>query len=170
MIYFTSDWHLGHERIIHSCNRPFDTVEEMNRKIIDNINSTVGNKDTLYILGDVSLGMPKADVEKILRKLKCKKVLIKGNHDPNYDVSIFSGIYDYREIKHNGRRIILMHYPLMFWRDMEIGTIHLHGHMHSDNEYNQGQKNKALLRYDVGVDANDFKPISVESILDFFNL
>jgi len=85
MIYFTSDWHLGHKKIIDSCNRPFDAVEEMNEKIINNINSVIRNKDTLYILSVISLGMPKAETEKILRKLKCKKVLIKGNHDLNYD-------------------------------------------------------------------------------------
>jgi len=63
-----------------------------------------------------------------------------------------------------------MHYPLMMWKDMELGTIHLHGHIHSNKDYNQKQKENGLLRYDVGIDANDFKPVSVEEILGFFDL
>lgn len=170
MIYFTSDLHLGHEKIISSCNRPFDNAYDMNKSIIESINDVVTNKDILYILGDISLGMPKSDAEKLLRKLKCKKVLIKGNHDPNYDKSIFSGIYDYKEIKYNGRHIVLMHYPLMSWKDMELGTIHLHGHLHSNEDYNIDQRENGLLRYDVGVDVNNYKPVSIEDILMFFNL
>ena len=28
MIYFTADLHLGHENIMHLCNRPFNNIEE----------------------------------------------------------------------------------------------------------------------------------------------
>lgn len=55
MIYFTSDLHLGHMAIIHMKNRPFEDVEEMNRKLISNYNSVVHKKDTVYILSGVHL-------------------------------------------------------------------------------------------------------------------
>ena len=44
-----------------------------------------------------------------------------------------------------------------------------HGHIHSkkrSNEINQWQQ---LRRFDVGVDANDYTPISLDYILDFFS-
>ena len=34
MIWFTSDLHLGHANAIQFCDRPFETVEKMNRTLI----------------------------------------------------------------------------------------------------------------------------------------
>jgi len=58
-VWFTADFHLGHKNIIRYCNRPFDTVEEMNRTILDRLNSLVKTNDFLYFLGDFCIG-PKA--------------------------------------------------------------------------------------------------------------
>ena len=46
MIYFTSNMHLGHEAVIHMCNRPFKNAEEMNQVLIHNFNSIVHKNDT----------------------------------------------------------------------------------------------------------------------------
>ena len=45
MIYFTADLHLGHRGIIAMKNRPFRTVEEMNRALIMNFNAVVSRRD-----------------------------------------------------------------------------------------------------------------------------
>jgi calcineurin-like phosphoesterase family protein len=50
-IWFTADFHLGHKNIIRYCNRPFGTVEEMNRTILDRLNNLVKANDILYFLG-----------------------------------------------------------------------------------------------------------------------
>ena len=47
--YFIADTHFFHEKIIKMCNRPFDNVEEMNRKLIENWNKKVTDDDTIYI-------------------------------------------------------------------------------------------------------------------------
>ena len=52
MMWFTADLHLGDTNILHDVDRPFDSVEEMNRKVIDAINECVAVDDRLYILGD----------------------------------------------------------------------------------------------------------------------
>ena len=53
MVYFTSDLHLGHRNIISLQYRPFESVEEMDRALIDNFNSVVKKNDTVFILGDI---------------------------------------------------------------------------------------------------------------------
>lgn len=51
-----------------------------------------------------------------------------------------------------------MHYPMVTWpKSWHFGSIHLHGHQHNKPEYNQQQKEAGILRYDVGMDANDYQ-------------
>lgn len=167
MIYFTSDLHLGHRAAISMCGRPFENAEEMNRTLIDNINARVNKTDTLYILGDIAHRTPVNEVDALIAKLNGKKILIRGNHDKQYDPRLFEGIYDFLEVHYNGQSFSLMHYPMMSWPKSHHGSIHLHGHMHNKPEYNEAQRIYGVLRYDVGVDANWFYPVSIKEILEF---
>ena len=72
-IWFTADFHLGHKNIIRYRNRPFDTVEEMNRVILERLNGLVKANDTLYFLGDFCIG-PKGRAAELRREIRCKKV------------------------------------------------------------------------------------------------
>lgn len=56
MIYFTSDLHFNHKRIIQSVGRPFANLEEMHNALVNNWNSVVNDDDTIYILGDFTIG------------------------------------------------------------------------------------------------------------------
>ena len=69
-IFFISDLHFDHANIIRYCNRPFKSKEEMNRAIIKNWNSTVKDKDSVYILGDVAFGRGHRSIDFWLKKLK----------------------------------------------------------------------------------------------------
>lgn len=173
MIYFISDMHLGHESAIRMCGRPFKNADEMNRTIIDNINAVVKADDTLYILGDICHRISVDEGNALIRQIKCKnKILIKGNHDKTWDRSLFKEICDFKEIhvEHKGKviSISLMHYPMMEWPKSFHGSFHFHGHSHNKPEYNQRMKEEGIRRYDVGVDANNFKPVSVHDVLNFF--
>ena len=173
MDFYTSDLHLGHSNILKHCNRPFDSVEQMDRALITNINNTVGMNDDLYILGDFTCyGVNRQKAIEYRNKVICKNIyLIYGNHDKNFDgLDTFKWCGTYKEVKHDKGKFVLFHYPISEWNNKFHGSIHLHGHSHNVPEYNQNNLKNGLLRYDVGVDANDFKPISSEEILNFFKL
>ena len=74
MIYFTSDLHLGYRSIIEFNNRPFESVEEMNRALIVNYNSVVTDEDTVYILGDLAYRINSDEANKLISQLKGKNI------------------------------------------------------------------------------------------------
>lgn len=78
--WFTADLHLGHEKIIELCCRPFRTVDEMNRMIIEKWNERVDPDDTVWLLGDVAMGQID-DTLKLIEQLHGNKILVAGNHD-----------------------------------------------------------------------------------------
>lgn len=79
-IYFTSDWHLGHKRIIELSYRPFATVEEMNEWLIESANRDATEHDTLIFNGDIAMGTI-ADTLPLFERVRARKVLKPGNHD-----------------------------------------------------------------------------------------
>lgn len=93
-------------------------------------------------------------------------MLINGNHDRAYNPQLFEGVYDYLEIKYKGQLFILFHYPILKWKNCEFNSIHLHGHIHSNKDYNQEQIQMKTRCLDIGVDANNYKPISIDEIMD----
>jgi len=173
MIYFTSDLHLGHRAIIPMQNRPFADVDEMNRVLIDNINAIVTPNDKLYILGDIAHHIPFDERNRLIRQIRCRnRYLIIGNHDgrdmngvPGYDPALFIWMKDYHKDSFSGQRIIMMHYPMMSWDKMRAGAIMLHGHIHAGPEYNEANIRDGICRFDVGVDANEYRPVSMDTIV-----
>ena len=171
MIYFTSDLHLGHTAVINMQQRPFETVEEMNAALIQNWNSFVHKNDTVYILGDLCHHIKVEECNELIKQLKGHKILIRGNHDKDYDTDLFDGICDFLELKGRCQTTIsLMHYPMVEWPKSRHGGIHLHGHQHNGPEYNLEMREQGINRYDVGVDANDYRPVSLEEILAFMGI
>lgn len=79
-VWFTSDTHFGHARIIELNNRPFRDVSHMNEMLVQNWNDKVKPNDHVYHLGDVALGSFEKSLSYVAR-LNGIKTLIVGNHD-----------------------------------------------------------------------------------------
>ena len=170
MIFFTSDLHFGHFGIINYCSRPFNSVEEMDAALITNWNTTVGKCDDVYILGDFTM-RPAQDAHKYIAQLNGRKYLIKGNHDKflkgRYPYKQdFEWVKDYHVLHEQGKRIILFHYPILEWDCYYRGSIHLYGHVHNSATSKKLTQFLKGLAFNVGVDCNEFYPVSINSIID----
>lgn len=177
-IYSTSDTHFGHGNIIDYENRPFATSNDMDALLIRNINERVKPADTLYHLGDFVVGQGRHKVSymaEILSSIHCDTVhLVLGNHDPRDGYSLlscgFASVSQILSVSYNEVEFVLCHYPFLEWPGFYRGSYHLHGHVHEDASYNLDMRDKHhVRRYDVGVDANRYAPVSIEEIIEFFN-
>lgn len=168
-LFFTSDWHIGHKNILTFCERPFKDVEEMQECFIDNYNSVVTNKDEVWFLGDLVLKATNEQI-KSYKLLNGKKHVIWGNHDKKYRRLLepyFESAQDYKELKYEKTRLILMHFPIYSWNGMRRGSIHLHGHSHGTlNDLNREMLETGLKRLDVGVDVHNYYPIEFSEVLN----
>lgn len=165
-IYYIADMHLGHENIIRLSNRPFDSVEEMDKVLIDNYNSVVTDEDDVYFLGDVSF--KGKDPVAYLKQMKGKKHLIVGNHDGAILKNpaarkMFEEISDYKDISDNGRRVILFHYPIAEWNGYFRNSYHIYGHIHN-NDKNEVWAYMSKLKncFNAGVDLTEFMPRTLD--------
>ena len=189
-IFFTSDWHIGHHNVIKFSKRPFRDVDHMSKVLINNYNAIVPPNGVCYFVGD--MGLCKADtLTKVVNQLNGTKVLLVGNHESRVN-SMYSKGFDVvlygARIKIAGEMVDVTHCPLRGikredttgmrgsdgtenWHkenkhvDFSVdnkGQFCLHGHIHSPNN---GKSTKISGRqFDVGVDANDYRPIAIGRI------
>lgn len=179
-IFFTSDSHYGHSNIIWMCKRPYTNVEEMNRKLIENWNNVVKPDDLVFHLGDFAFGGQPL-WRSIREQLNGNIILIKGNHDnrnlKNGCKVLFDGVYDQVKFYIENRCIYLNHYPFLCYggsyRSEKDAVFQLFGHVHSGPN-STGLDNARLkmlfpYQYDVGVDNNNYTPVSWEQIKEIIH-
>jgi calcineurin-like phosphoesterase family protein len=183
-VWFTADLHLGHANIIKFCQRPFmnpeeadaarldprgklklseETVQRHDDSLIAAINEQVAPQDTLWILGDFCLAGPE-QVAAYRDRIHCREVnLVPGNHDRRPGLGVFNRVMEQGRVEVQGQKIFLNHYPMRSWKGSFHGVWHLYGHVHG-NLMSEDQRNDWMLVRDVGVDINDYRPLSFEEI------
>lgn len=186
-VYFTSDLHFGHRNILRPtfANRPWKDEKEMGEALIENWNSVVTNEDYIFHLGDLFWFNDSRAIKKVLGRLNGKEIyLLPGNHD---DMSSYHRVDDprikiisdiatvwvhnyYKESPFKQVELFLSHCPSLTWPHRVNGAYNLFGHVHSGPSVNQNNCDKDIpywpgLQYDCGVDNNDYRPISLQDIL-----
>lgn len=196
MIYFTSDEHFYHSRVIGYCSRPFSSVEEMNESMVRRWNEIITPDDTVYCLGDFSMAF--RSVELFSPRLMGTKKLVPGNHDFCHSYHKKSRNPDNQKIwiekyKEHGWEVLaeqvvielgdnlafvdMCHHPYeddsnkgdkyQRWRPEDEGRVLLCGHIHQ--HWKTKLSPKGSLMINVGVDVWDFKPVSLTQIIELID-
>lgn len=183
-IYITSDTHYGHANICRGTTtwdltkrtsaegnvlgvRDFDTIEEMNAALIENINSIVPHDGILFHLGDWSFG-GEENIPIFRHRIKCNNIhLITGNHDHHQEKGswdwLFTSRQKYLELEVGKHlKFNLFHFNISSWNNINRGAFHLHGHQHwqSDQRFSEGRC------MDIGVDGNNLFPYKLTDVID----
>jgi calcineurin-like phosphoesterase family protein len=162
-VWFTADLHTSHRRIIEYCNRPFSSVEEMDKVLLHNFFSLVKYGDTVYYLGDLSFN--KESIVSFLNTCKSNGIkinFIEGNHDVKNRKIIEPLVETYEKqnyISVNGQGIFLCHYSMRTWHKSHFNSWQLFAHSH-------GMLKTVGKQHDVGVDNNNFYPINLYQVID----
>lgn len=162
MIYFTSDTHFSHARIIEYCDRPFASVEAMDTALVANWNACVKPNDHVIHVGDVTL-LRKPQKDKfgtlnVLRSLNGHKIVVAGNHDETPMrcwlreqgwVVIHSILVE---------DVLIQHNPHIFFKhELPEGINNvIHGHTHGTWS--------APKYFDVGIDPLKYVPIAAKDL------
>lgn len=155
-------------------------VEKHDEWLIGLWNNTVSKQDHVYIIGDFCLGN-KERTEQILKRLKGKKFLVRGNHDKSCNglERYFEWVGDIKEAKFTNNQydfidptetfcVEMCHYPMVTWNRRPHGTVHLHGHCHGSIDYFNAISSE--MRADVGFDGklSNYGLIDLETIYKYF--
>lgn len=161
-VVFTADTHFGHGGALGLFRRPFASVAEMDAALVGRWNAAVAPGDTVWHLGDfATLRTVPARAAALLERLHGAKHLIAGNNDGPGIRALpgWASVRDMAEVELDGRRLVLGHYPLRAWNGQRRGALNLHGHSH-------GRLEPLPRQVDVGVDAWDFRPVTLATVLD----
>jgi calcineurin-like phosphoesterase family protein len=153
----------------------FANVWDMNKRIIDNHNDYVAKGDIVYELGDMFLKINAKLARETRYLMNGNFYFVNGNHDQVAEQisDCFVWMKDLVRIKPKGfdtPHITLCHYAMRVWHGSHKGVWQLYGHSHGalpeDNvcphcHHTQYQ----WLSMDVGVDPNDFYPVSIETVI-----
>jgi len=125
----------------------------MDAVLIENFNSKVTKNDHTIHCGDFTFKHP----EKYIKQLNGSHTFLRGNHD-RWQGNQYHEM-DVRTIE--GQTIVCAHYAYRVWPQSHYGSWQLYGHSH-------GKLPPIGLQWDVGVDNNNYHPVSFEELKIIF--
>ena len=167
-IWVIADTHFLHDNLCKEeyCSRPKDH----NQRIFKNL-MLIPEEDLLIHLGDISMGRELDVYEWFIKPLKCRKILVKGNHDQKSNTWYLNHGWDFVcyafSDTYFSKKILFTHYP----RPANDYDYNLHGHLHN-NMYkwdNLTKENKEIVNEKhllLSCETNNYKPLKLNYIID----
>jgi len=165
-----SDPHFYHKNICTFLNydgskvRPWDDAETMTEEMIQWFNELVSDADRVYILGDVAFTA--ALMSKSVGRLKGRKVLVPGNHDPTKMRKYF-GLFDDVRGYVVKKGFIMSHIPI-HPQSLSRWKLNIHGHLHNNQVMDGGLEPWCPIDdryYNACVERTNFRPKLLDEIL-----
>lgn len=181
-LFWCSDIHDSHSKDFLLKPRGYKSADEARENLVKLWNNQIGPEATVFHLGDAVLGAGANGLEalkKLLDRLNFSEIyLMPGNHLAGYnsllkefyeDGKVISDYYGRVEIPlYQGRKvyfipnyfeitigydlIVMSHYPMAVWRDVNKSSFMLHGHCH--NNYIKGKWHSVSAKIlDVGIES-----------------
>ncbi len=165
-----SDPHFYHKNIVTFINydgtkvRPWDSADDMTEDMITWYNELVSDGDRVYILGDVAFS--NANMQATVSRLKGRKVLVPGNHEPPKMRKYFDLFDDVRGYVVK-KGFVMSHMPI-HPHSMGKWQLNIHGHLHNNTikTYSGPDLEYEDPRYYCAcVERTNFRPILLDTIL-----
>jgi len=164
-VFFTADTHFGDDHILRQRGARFESIEAHDEALIARWNETVGPGDAVWHVGDFAAHADRAYCAAVFDRLNGVKRLVRGNHDSKRvlalawaDPPVESARLTARDGAGGLCRLFLAHYAHRAWPGLWRGTRHLYGHTH-------GTLEDTRCSCDVGVDAWDYRPVTLPEIV-----
>lgn len=151
-VWLSSDYHFGHFNILKYCGRPFSNIGEMNDEIIRKHNEVVKKDDMVFCLGDIAFKHGLSFIE----KMNGIFFFVRGNHDDKKTRRISHKTIAF-ECK--GKHFLCVHNPKNIIDGFDLNIV---GHVHEKWQYHI-----KMNAFNVGVDVNNFYPVSLNDIMDY---
>jgi len=188
--WWTSDLHFGHSNVIEYCKRPYRSVSEMDRDLIERWNRVVSPKDYVVFLGDWCLHQRYFAT---MAQLNFAHLFfVAGNHDRTNHLGNMLAtdpdmmhlvdkvtIYDHLVVEIGDREFYAVHRPIRAIDSMPTLCGHVHekwmflppGTEIGEHSRHEDKVTKKLTQpvLNVGCDQHNYTPISDEQILEFFD-
>lgn len=191
-MFFTSDQHFGHNRILElGDGRAFKSIGHHNVFIINKWLSVVKPEDTVFVMGDIAMGNFEETIQ-LFAGLTGEKFFIPGNHDKIFSgsnsqsrIERFAPLYEEvgftilpentsveLETSWGMQTVLLSHFPYS-------GDSHSIVDRYAENRYvdeglpiihghthsRQKLNPKNRREFHIGVDAHDFTPVNENEII-----
>lgn len=170
-VYFTSDFHFGHDREFIWKTRGYESLEDMEQDYVKKFNLVVGSDDDVYVLGDLMLGPDSARTLALVGSLNGRLHLVRGNHDTNNRWAAYKDLPNVVEmtegqfLKYEKYHFYLSHFPCMTGNlekeTLKQMTLNIYGHTHQKSNF----YNDIPYMYHCGVDSHDGYPVAIDTII-----